>query len=51
MIDLWTDIILWQTIRAHRSFSEQGLQLLLVVMHGEEMRELYTTLLSDLAWV
>lgn len=42
MTDLWTDIILWQTIGAHRSFSEQGLQLLLllVMMQGEGMGEI-----------
>lgn len=38
MIDRWTDVLLWQTIGAHRSFSEQGLQLLL--LQGEEMEEI-----------
>lgn len=47
MLDLQMDIILWQTTGAHRSCSEQGLQLLM----EKEWRKLSRTLLSDLAWV
>lgn len=51
MIDLQMDIIQWQTIGPHRTFSEQGLQLLLLQYREKKQRKLPKTLLSDLAWV
>lgn len=52
MIDLWMDIILWETVGGRRSFSEQGLRWLLLLLRYREKkrRKLSKTLLSDLAW-